>query len=832
MQAERWHRIKEVFGAALEKPAEARDAFLRGTCGADEELRREVVSLIASQESAGVFLSGPALAPTPAPEMSQGVRRIGPYRVLGEAGHGGMGSVYRAIRDDDVFSKVVAVKLVGTGASPEYLRRLAREREILARLQHPGIAMILDGGTSSEGWPYFVMEYVDGEPIDAYCDRLRLGARERLSLFRAICDAVHYAHQNLVVHRDLKPHNILVSGDCRPKLLDFGIAKLLPGGADPVRAPTATLMPVMTPAYASPEQVSGQAVTTASDVYSLGVLLYELLAGRRPYEVSPDSMAQVIEVVCKVEPPPPSAVLARPAAGQPRWPVSRSQLEGDLDTIVLKALRKEPERRYLSALSLSEDIRRHIEGQPVLARGDTLAYRASKFVGRHRVAMAVAFLLVASLSGGLVTTAWQWRRAEANRVRAERRFADVRALSSSFLFDVHDAIADLPGSTAARQLVVDRSTLYLDSLAREARHDVGLQRELAAAYQRLGDAQGGAGAGNLGNTRAALASYDKAFTIRQALLRSPGEPDDVQSMAFLAMKQSRVLSVIGDWRRAEETARSAADAMEALAVATGADLRGRIGALYHQIGYIRARRGDRSGAVSALRKGLAASRAWSDAYPDDRDARANVARVETELAEQLGYGGEVRAAAELGRSAARILEELAALEPDNARYRRDLIFTLNVGTRAREATGDVAAANRDRRRAVALSEALVAAEPANQGDRIGLTYALQGLGAGLIRAGQVDDGLDHLVRAGRMAETTVAADPANAFARDRLAQVRAELAFALDQLRIRPGERCAALRESVKLWQELDAAGQLSGEVRPDLEKARVMSGACPPASP
>jgi eukaryotic-like serine/threonine-protein kinase len=367
-------------------------------------------------------------------------RHIGPYRVLGEIGHGGMGAVYRAVRDDDQYQKQVAIKLLREGnGSDLVIERFKVERQILANLEHPNIARLIDGGTTQEGWLYFSMECVDGEPIDRHCDSHNLSTRQRLELFLTVCSAVQYAHQNLVVHRDLKPSNILVTPDGMPKLPDFGIAKLLTDTGD---ARTRTGMVLMTPEYASPEQVQGAPITTASDVYSLGMLLYELLARKRAYQIETGSPVEIARVVCQVEPEKPSAVAPRP--------ISR-QLAGDLDTIVLKAIRKEPARRYASVQELSEDIRRHVSGLPVLAQGDTLGYRAGKFVGRHRVGVAAAALVLLSLVGGMLATMRQARIAEANRARAEKRFSDVRKLANWVVFDMHDAIAKLPGLNARAQ---------------------------------------------------------------------------------------------------------------------------------------------------------------------------------------------------------------------------------------------------------------------------------------------------------------------------------------------------------------------------------------------
>jgi serine/threonine protein kinase len=378
MTPERWQRVKELFDAALERERATRVSFLAQAAADDPSLADEVLGLLDSDEKASAFLST-----SPRPEYrnlasSEPVsvpvgRHIGPYRVMGEIGQGGMGAVYRAVRDDDQYQKQVAIKLVRGGMDSEFvIERFKAERQILANLEHANIARLIDGGTTEEGWPYFSMEYVEGQPIDQYCASRSLSTRQRLELFLTVCSAVQYAHQRLVIHRDLKPRNILVTEDGVPKLLDFGIAKLL--GAEAGQGATLTGLPMLTPEYASPEQVKGEGITTASDVYSLGMLLYELLARKRAYEIKTRSLEEIARMVCLAEPEQPSAVAPRA--------LSR-QLAGDLDTIVLRAVRKESVRRYPSVQELSEDIRRHLVGLPVLARGDTLSYRAGKFVRRH-----------------------------------------------------------------------------------------------------------------------------------------------------------------------------------------------------------------------------------------------------------------------------------------------------------------------------------------------------------------------------------------------------------------------------------------------------------------
>ena len=444
-----------------------------------------------------------------------------------------MGTVYLAVRDDDAFERRVAIKVLRRGMDTDAIvQRFRHERQILASLDHPCIAHLLDGGSTPDGLPFFAMEYIEGLPITEYCEAHRLDTTARLQLFRKVCSAIQYAHQNLIIHRDIKPANVLVTADGTPKLLDFGIAKLLnpePGAQMPH---TVAGLHLMTPEYASPEQVRGEPVTTAADVYSLGVLLYELLTGRRPYHLASRAPAEIARVVCESVPARPStAVTTRPdarafddvatgehgdtaptriSAAAPRSVEVerlRRRLVGDLDNIVLKALSKEPQRRYGSADRFSEDVRRHLAGLPVSARKDTLRYRAAKFVGRNRVAVAAAATAIVALVAGVIGTTWQARVARAERQQAEQRFDDVRRLANALLFDVHDRIQDLPGSTPARELLVTRALEYLDKLARDAGSRADLRSELAAAYLKVGDVQGRPLVPNLGDTSGALESY-------------------------------------------------------------------------------------------------------------------------------------------------------------------------------------------------------------------------------------------------------------------------------------------------------------------------------------
>jgi serine/threonine protein kinase len=415
MQPERWGQIEEIFQSAIDCSPQNRTALLDSTCGNDTELRREVESLLALHEEGGctgspAFEDGFKVLEQLNERVDEG-RRIGTYRVLREIGRGGMGTVYLAARADAAFEKLVAIKIIRRGLDTEdIIQRFRSERQILAMLDHANIARLLDGGTTEDGLPYFVMEYIEGEPIDLYCDQRKLTITERLKLFQGVCAAVRYAHQNLVIHRDVKPGNVLVTKEGVPRLLDFGIAKLLAPGSSPGER-TLTGPRPLTPEYASPEQIRGETITTASDVYSLGVLLYELLTGKKPYRLADRTPAAMERVICSGEPERPSGV-AESMPGR--------RLRGDLDNIVLMAMRCEPQRRYCSVEQFSEDIRRHLDGLPVIARSDAVGYRATKFVGRHKAGVAAATLLVLTLTVGAVATAWQARVARLETAKAQR----------------------------------------------------------------------------------------------------------------------------------------------------------------------------------------------------------------------------------------------------------------------------------------------------------------------------------------------------------------------------------------------------------------------------
>jgi eukaryotic-like serine/threonine-protein kinase len=486
----RWQRIEKLIDAALEKPPAERPSFVKQHSEGDVALEQEVLVLLDQHEKTAGFLDE---APVVPPDPLQPGEWVGPYRVERELGRGGMGRVLLAVRADDQFRKHVAIKVLHGGLTdPELLQRFRNERQILASLDHPNIARVLDGGSTRDGTPYFVMDYVEGVPIDVYCREHQKNTREILELFRKVCDAVTYAHSRLVVHRDLKPGNILVSSSGEVKLLDFGIAKLLsPEAVQVLTIANTGDYKLMTPKYASPEQIRGGTITTATDVYSLGVILYELLTGRPPYDFKEAMISSIERVILTEEPQRPSTVITKaPSDATTRTltvdPRKRQrELTGDLDTIVLMALRKEPERRYPSVERFSLDIQRHLEGQTVSAQPATFRYLASKFLKRNRYQVAAGTAIAASLVIGIVMTTMQKLEADRQRARAEARMFDIFELTNSFLNKFHDELRELPGAGKARQMVLEETRRTLERLEKNSDEDRRVKRRLAPAYSVL-----------------------------------------------------------------------------------------------------------------------------------------------------------------------------------------------------------------------------------------------------------------------------------------------------------------------------------------------------------
>jgi len=504
--------VQEIFHSALERRTGDRWEFLVDACDGNAELRAEVASLLGAHDDAG-FLEDLPVGSDESPTPSE---LIGPYRVVRRIGEGGMGSVYLAERVGPDFTQVVALKLIRGGMVSQMLEeRLRAERRILARLEHPGIARLIDGGTTDHGQTYYAMEYVEGTSILRYCDEHDLTVTQRLDLFIEICEAVHYAHTQLVVHRDLKPSNIFVTNEGRPKLLDFGIAKLLDDAqSSPDATPTA---PWFTPAYASPEQVRGERVGTLSDLYVLGVLLYEMLTGERPYDLSCSVPTDIAQVISEQRPARPSSRV--------RGHRDRRALAGDLDTIVLKALAKEPTRRYGSVEQLASDLRRHLDSKPVLARPDSYRYRTSKFVKRHRVGVLAAAVVVLSLIGGFVAASWQATVASQERTRAQLARNRTEGVSDFVidLFSGDDASVDVQATTTMLEYGVRQA----EELAAQPGVQAETYEALARAYY------------NMARYQEAADLHTRAYDIRAGLFPD-GHADVARSLTRMSDAVSRL----------------------------------------------------------------------------------------------------------------------------------------------------------------------------------------------------------------------------------------------------------------------------------------------------
>ena len=539
--------LQALFEQALERPAEERGAFLAAEAPGDPGLRAEVLALIRAHEIDDDALRSPVSASTLAYAALGADRRVGSrvgaYQVLRLVGIGGMGAVYEAARADDQYHKRVAIKfLERPGASAEAIRRFRAERQILATLNHPGIAALLDGGVSEDGQPYFVMEYIDGAPITAWCDERCLPIRDRLELFQQVAAAVGSAHQSLVVHRDLKPGNIFVAADGQVKLLDFGIAKLLRPDADADQYPaTGAEHRSFTPEYAAPEQMRGLPVGTAADVYALGVVLFELLAGRRPFDLQGKLLAEIERTVCEKAPPRPSAVLdadRAPLLGERSAGRARARVEGDLDAIVAVALRKEPERRYGSVDLLARDVEQHLGGHTVSARPDTLGYRVRKLVQRRKLETGAFVFAAISVATGFAGVTIQANRAEEQRLRAEQ----VTGVLSTMLGAADPA--SLGRDVTVRE-VLDSAAARADTLRNLPALEAEVRTIIGNTYMALGEFE------------AAEAQFRRALAAQRTRARSGDH-----ATALTLTRLSHALEYVGEYEAADSVLKVATEILE------------------------------------------------------------------------------------------------------------------------------------------------------------------------------------------------------------------------------------------------------------------------------
>ena len=772
MRPERWNQIEGLFLQAVEMPTQERERFLGEVCQGDETLRQELNSLLACDVPEtplvkGSFLTAASLS---ADAVSSTVidmagRRIGPYRLVRLLGRGGMGSVHLAVRDDAQYEKEVAIKLLKRGMDTDFmLHRFRQERQILASLEHPFIARLIDGGATDDGLPYFVMEYVDGLPITKFCAEQSLDLEERLRLIRLVCEAVQHAHQHLVIHRDLKPGNILITKERIPKLLDFGIAKLMSAERSS-EMPTITRADqrMLTPDYASPEQFLGQSISTSSDIYSLGAVLYELLTSQPAHRFSFDSPATLEKTICEEEPEKPSLAVGR-SVEEPRLRRRRRrQLSGDLDNIILTALRKEPQRRYPSVSELSEDIRRHMEGLPVTAREDRVTHRLWKFIRRNKLGVAAAVLIVATLTGGIVSTTFQARR-------AERRFDLARQLAKAVMADIRGPMERLPGSTAVRASMIQTVLRYLDGLARDPSRDPAFDLEIADAYREVAYVEGSPLQGNLGQRAAALDHYQKAIEIYQAVYSRSGISIETKAHAFSGVIGTNIEA--GDIEeQTGSTAAAQARLQKVVALTSEAAVRdasavhpGTWVYLYFRLGSAERRAGAPQRALIHYQKALEVCRSWAEtdssvnARSTLRGAYANLAGAQLRVGDLDGARSNYDAALKSVEQALR--------QPDATVYEESTLSGAHqnladvLGNPDDLNLGDRASAISHYRKAVEIDEALVAADRYDVRARDGLADTYRGLGT-ILMEDQPSEALKLYLQATALSEELSVAEPSN-----------------------------------------------------------------------
>ncbi len=760
MNSERWQQVRQVLDQAIAVSDAARPAFLERICSGDSELQAEVESLLRSHQEAGTeFLQQPAAHLNAAAAVAAKVRvgrRVGVYQILEQIGEGGMGEVYRAVRADGQYDKEVAIKLVRAGLDrSSVLERFRHERQVLASLDHPNIARLFDGGTTDDGIPYLVMELIEGTPIDEYCDARKLNVTQRLRLFQQVCSAVQYAHQRLVIHRDIKPGNILVTKDGVPKLLDFGIAKIL----DPAATSNATLINPMTPEYASPEQIRGEPITTTTDVYSLGVVLYQLLTGRSPYPKDTRAPHEFARAICEHEPERPSSVVSRPMSGESEPAVRsaeslcavregtsaklRRRLSGDLDTIIRRSMHKEPSRRYASVEQFSEDIRRHLEGLPVKARSDSWSYRAGKFAKRHKLAVASTALIALAIAGGVGATIREARIAAANQKRAEERFNDVRKLANSLMFEIHDAIRDLPGSTPARRLLVSRALEYLDNLGTQAKGDVSLQKEIAAAYDRVGDVLGYPYAANLGDQNGALESYHKALAIRESLLKStPNDAIVQRDLVGTHFRLAQVLESVGNFPGALDALAKAQPVAEKLAANSNDPvLADQYAGVYYFTALIQVRTGDVAGALQNYRQAAMLRDGALKSDPGNPFLRTHLAADYGGIARCYAATRDYSHAIEVQKQATDILADIVKSNSGNATVEEFYGEGLNLLADYRFDSGDATSSLAPYREAHKVFSDLLTADPKNSLAKSNFAFSNNGIARSLLALDQSEAAL-------------------------------------------------------------------------------------------
>jgi eukaryotic-like serine/threonine-protein kinase len=640
--------VRRLFFRAMEVEPAKRAVFMEGS-GSPPEVQAAVLTLLRYDSNQETFFKQAVFRELPQPVRDG--ERFGAYQLCELLGRGGMGAVFKAERVDGELRQVVAIKIVERGwLDAQAFERFRQERQILSGLVHPNIAQLLDGGTREDGIPYLVMEYVEGSRLDQYCAQHQLGIAERLRVFLPLCDAVEFAHRKLVVHRDLKPSNVLVTADGAPKLLDFGVAKAIDPGAG-----TRTQTLVLTPDFASPEQILGQEITTATDVYGLGAVLYHLLTDRAPHPVQDLSPRELERAICEVGPARPSSL--------------RAELKGDLENILLKALRAEPASRYGSARELAEDIERYLDRRPVQATPYGWSYRARRFFERHAITSIAACLAILAILAGVGVSIYEAHR-------AQQRFDQVRELANKFIFDFERSIRDLPGTLAARQNMAATARNYLEKLSGDAKGSPGLTRELAESYNQLSRIEI-----NAGQSEAAMRDVEKSIALMRSVRDDCCGPPAQRLLYIRALTdQARYLQDARDVAGARVISSSAVkqsrewlrnspdldEARRAMMLALAMD------------GMIAQGTGNLTEARQLFEEGLTAGARLVREHPEDEELAYQQARTAYQIA-NLGYliqnGALTRDAAQQSRE---VLDRLLAVHPENNRWQQLRVMAVST----------------------------------------------------------------------------------------------------------------------------------------------------------
>ena len=813
MNAERWKRIEEIFQSALELPSSQRGEYVAQVCGEDLELRVEIESLLANDNATTALdsiVEGDLRVMVQDVDVSEIGMRVGPYRLVRELDSGGMGVVYLGVRSDDQYFQIVALKMIRKGMeSAALVQRFRAERQILATMTHPNIGTILDGGETEDGRPYIVMEYVEGQPITLACENRGLSVKERVELFRSVCAAVHYAHQKLVIHRDIKPSNVLVAAAGIVKLIDFGVSKPLRPELIPGELPeTESGHRLMTPDYASPEQLLGQELTTATDIYSLGVLLFELLTGSRPYTLRDISPAAAERVLCQQETPKPSS-----AKGLPDQ--TRKELSKDLDRIVLMAMEKEPSRRYLSAQRLEEDLSRFLQRKPVLARKATPIYRLAKFVQRHKTSSLLACATAVVLGGSILVYSWQSRI-------ADRRLQQAETFADSAISDLTARLEQAPASTEMQASLFESALKYLEQLRQASGNDPRLLLKLTRAYLRVGDLEGSPFVANLGNSAAAISSYQKALNAAtEAHARSPDD-ENTQAVIEVYERLGALEFFLGHTQKAhDDYAQSLSLAQDFWKRKPEDPTRKRLLAMsYARLGDLQL---DNLETDSALGSFGAAFQIFGKEANGEQDHDDTLMRLYIRIAGALiEHGSQSEALVNLSASVA-VAEGVAQESLSTNQSKQDLFEAYNfiiaplAGTETLS-VGDSMQAQMYARKALAIVEEMVASDRSNVWARNHLSYGYELMGDSL-----------------RLTRPAIAADwyrkslvgtkevapryPVGSYAHDLLAVRDEELAAVLS-VREHVRERLHLLEDANNVWQELVSASPGKPQYRMSLMRS------------